>query len=103
MNLLEISIMTSAIVTGIKIVTDKGMIFAKIGAKLEILSNKRGFVTIMKPLYSCHYCMASVYSIIGYLLFRGVNMNMIIELPLMMLAVCCFNGVLHNLGFKEYE
>ena len=103
MNLLEISIMTSAIVTGIKIVTDKGMIFAKIGAKLEILSNKRGFMTIMKPLYSCHYCMASVYSVIGYLLFRGVNLNMIIELPLMMLTVCCFNGVLHNLGFKEYE
>lgn len=98
MNLLELSIFTSAICIGIKIVTSQGMLFSKIGAKLDII-NKEWF----KPFYSCHYCMASIYSIIMYSVFMPFTGRTAYELPLMMLAVCTFNGMLYNVSINIWD
>lgn len=101
MNLLELSILTSAVCIGFKIVTSTGMLLSELGVILERLCNK--YPKIMKPLYACHYCMASVWSIVAYSIFMTYSMNTIYELPVMMLAVCCFNGALWNVAFNIWE
>jgi hypothetical protein len=98
MNLLELSLFTSAVCIGIKIVTSQGMIFSEIGRRLELI-NKAWF----KPFYSCHYCMASVYSVAMYSVFMPFTAATTYELPLMALAVCTFNGMLYNLSINVWD
>jgi hypothetical protein len=101
MNLLELSIFTSAWIIGFKIATDTGMILSELGVILERLCNK--YPVIMKPVYGCHYCMASLYSVISYSLFWHYSLNSLYELPLMIFVVCCFNGLFHNVAYREWQ
>ena len=101
MNLLELSILTSAAIIGFKIVTGQGMLLSELGVLLESFCNK--YPKIMTPIYSCHYCMASVWSIVAYSWFMTYTLNSIYELSVMMLAVCCFNGALFNISYNIWE
>lgn len=101
MNLIELSILTSAFCIGFKIITDTGFILAFIGRFLTQLSDK--YPILMKPVYSCHYCMGSVYSVIFYLIFMPITIKILYELPLMAVCVVCLNGMFYNLAFREWE
>jgi hypothetical protein len=101
-DLVTLALLTSCFIVGIKLITAQGMLFEEIGRRLELLSQKPHLYKIMQPLWSCVYCMASVYGAASYLIFHSVSIKTIYELPLFMIILVPLNGIIFNLSnFKE--
>jgi len=98
---------TSLVCIGIRRTLEPDMIFEKIGTYLENILTKyqtnKAIIFILKPVYSCIYCMSSLYSIILYSIFMNYSLNSFYELPIMILAVCGLNGVIYNLNYLETD
>lgn len=69
--ILEIVFYTVALVLGIKVSIQEGMIFEGLGVYAQEQLDK-GKV-IFKPLLLCHWCAPSIYSLVGFMIYFLVH------------------------------
>jgi hypothetical protein len=102
--ILEISFISAVLVLGMTISSEEGMIFYEARRRAEILY-KRGGHVIMKPLILCVWCMASVYSIFGYVfawIFGDLNcldVKAICSYPI----IVCLTSIISGGVWSVYE
>ena len=103
MSILELTILTSLLIMGFRRATEHGLILEKIGDILDKDYKNKIITFILKPIYTCIYCMSSIYSIVMYSIFMEYSLTSIYELPIIILAVCGLNGIIYNLNYLEWK
>ena len=106
-EILSIILITSLWVLGIKIVTHEDMALEKLG---EWATEKAKSNRIFEPLLICEYCMPSIHSSIGYLVYWQVvglsSWKYLIAYPIVVCGASFLSGSLwslHNLLAKKHD
>ena len=91
------SLFISLICIGFKICYAEGKIFDFVGAKLQKMYDRGGFIGYLSmPLGACHYCMASVYGITFHLCMLSLGLAaQSALLPAILLVSIFLNGVFY--------
>lgn len=85
----------SLVITGVYASTWDGMIFGHFRSKLDGLLP----MWIQKPLYSCVICMASFWGGSLYLIFKGIDLNIITHI----ISLAGLNTLIAGIIFLAYE
>jgi hypothetical protein len=96
MTLLKLILVTSLFCNGLYEATGNKRIFERPRDWMELYLPK----WVFSPIIGCIYCMSSVWSIVGvviYSLLYQFDINLVYLLPVMICCVCALNGVIYNL------
>lgn len=99
--MIELMIYTSLFIVGLKLITQQGMIFSEVGRRIELLSRQKRYEKALMPLFTCVYCMASVWGLASYLLFYKLTVYSLIEIPVFCVGLVTLNGFFYNLSNFE--
>jgi len=86
-------ILTALFVNGLSISTDSGMIFEHVKAWIK---SKIGERKIYKPIIGCVRCMPSIYGTIIYLLMMPIDINIVWQLPIVIVASVSLSAVINS-------
>lgn len=86
-------ILTALFVNGLSIATDSGMIFEHVKAWIKL---KVGEKKIYKPIIGCVRCMPSIYGTIIYMLMMPIDINIIWQLPIVIVASVSLSAVINS-------
>jgi len=86
-------ILTALFVNGLSISTDSGMIFEHVKACIK---SKIGERKIYKPIIGCVRCMPSIYGTIIYLLMMPIDINIVWQLPIVIVASVSLSAVINS-------
>lgn len=92
-ELIQIIIITALFVNGLSISTDSGMIFEHVKAWIK---SKIGERKIYKPIIGCVRCMPSIYGTIIYLLMMPIDINIVWQLPIVIVASVSLSAVINS-------
>ena len=92
-ELLQIIVITGLFVNGLSISTDTGMIFEHVKAWIK---SKIGEHKIYKPIIGCVRCMPSIYGTIIYLLMMPIDINIVWQLPIVIVASVSLSAVINS-------
>ena len=94
-------IITVLVIYGVKASTDDGMIlhglYMTILKLLDKFFSERVVIMVMKPLFDCTPCMASVYGTASFFLYGDFPEPMLLSLTVWVFALCGFNYILNKI------
>ena len=92
-ELLQIIVITGLFVNGLSICADTRMIFEHVKAWIK---SKIGERKIYKPIIGCVRCMPSIYGTIIYLLMMPIDINIVWQLPIVIVASVSLSAVINS-------
>lgn len=92
-QLTQVIVITALFVNGLSIATDTGMILEHVKAWIKL---KIGELKIYKPIIGCVRCMPSIYGTIIYLLLMPIDISIVWQLPIVIVASVSLSAVINS-------